>query len=135
MLRVSVRQRLPLQFRVSSTTVQKNFVLYYCAVSSVTTNQSWDVAYRYSEFAAFIKKVKGQWTCGDGKCSVIQLPCHHSFHRECIFEWILFQFHCPVCRTRVGPPAVASYCQVKNGIFQWWLSEFEEDPLRSNPKQ
>ncbi|RLN02649.1 hypothetical protein BBO99_00005939 [Phytophthora kernoviae] len=278
MLRVSVCQRLPLQFRVSSTTVQKNFVLYYCAVSSVTTNQSWDVAYRYSEFAAFIKKVKGQWTCGDGKCSgscdaicefiwicfprkrlsilsrtersiadrkrkfttvilyllrcillpgsatkclhlrqnlprnlfdflgvqnnadkrsllqvfvdnyqctssisselqlsgsfrsdtstvdsveptqcticlddvvpetdgniyrpsessVIQLPCHHSFHRECIFEWILFQFHCPVCRTRVGPPAVASYCQVKNRIFQWWLSEFEEDPLRSNPKQ
>ncbi|EEY54247.1 uncharacterized protein PITG_07850 [Phytophthora infestans T30-4] len=61
--------------------------------------------------------------------SSIVLSCQHAFHRECIFEWLLFQFHCPLCRARVGPSAVASYCRVKNHTFQWWLSKFDENPL------
>ncbi|KAG3110673.1 hypothetical protein PI124_g10203 [Phytophthora idaei] len=65
----------------------------------------------------------------EGPQGLVTLPCKHSFHRECIFEWLLFQFHCPLCRARVGPPAVASYCRVKNHTFQWWLSKFDENPL------
>jgi hypothetical protein len=272
MLSQSVRQQLPLQFRAAATTTDQDFVVYHCDVSSVTTGNSWSVAHRYSEFAAFSKEVEDHATCQDNKCSgsceaireflwacfphkrlpilsksartiadrknkfetVVQyllrcvllpgsamkclhlrqnlptklfkflgvqseadkrsllqvfvdncqgaasqcsemalresfhstastvdsiestqcmicledveldsddedcchgptssivLPCQHAFHRECIFEWLLFQFHCPVCRARVGPPAVASYCQEKNHTFQWWLSDFEEDPL------
>ncbi|KAL3669125.1 hypothetical protein V7S43_005508 [Phytophthora oleae] len=260
-LRQSVRQQLPLQFRVASTVVEKKFVVYNCVLSSVTTGNSWGVWYRYSEFAAFAKQVETQCTCFDARCcgsceaireflwacfpskrlssrstrtitdrkckfetvvqyllrcvllpgsamkcltarqnlptilfeflgvrndvdkrSVLQvfvdncqspsrcstpgcrdsfhsntstmdsiealqcmicleeieeeapslsivLPCQHAFHRECIFEWLLFQFHCPMCRARVGPPASASYCIEKNRIFQWWLCNFEEDPL------
>ncbi|ETO82266.1 hypothetical protein F444_03562 [Phytophthora nicotianae P1976] len=265
MLRGTIPQQLPLQFQVVTTTVEKDFVVYNCNVFSVTSNNSWSVSYRYSEFATFIKKVRKQCTCQRGKCygsceaireflwtcfpqkrlailsksprtifdrkhkfeTVIQyllrcvllpgsamkcvqtrrnlpmslfeflgvqneadkrsllqvfvdnyqhtaaskcsasvcrdssnsnastidstettqcmvcldevadedcissiiLPCQHVFHRECIFEWLLFQYRCPLCRARVGPPAVASYCRVRNHTFQWWLCKFDENPL------
>lgn len=66
----------------------------------------------------------------DHDAAGVELPCGHVFHRACVFEWLLFQFHCPLCRSRVGPPAVTNYCRAKNRV-QWWLGEFEEDPLRA----
>ncbi|KAM0897997.1 hypothetical protein ACQ4PT_022223 [Festuca glaucescens] len=26
------------------------------------------------------------------------MPCSHSFHRQCIFDWLLIQRRCPMCR-------------------------------------
>lgn len=66
--------------------------------------------------------------CDGGEDDPIVLPCSHAFHRECIFEWLLFQFHCPLCRKRIGPTAVTNYCRAKSQV-QWWLGEFEENPL------
>ncbi|KAL3669119.1 hypothetical protein V7S43_005503 [Phytophthora oleae] len=65
--------------------------------------------------------------------SPIVLQCKHAYHRECIFEWLLFQYLCPVCRAQVGPSAVTNYCRPKNQV-QWWLGDFKEDPLRSDAK-
>ncbi|KAG6946914.1 hypothetical protein JG687_00016440 [Phytophthora cactorum] len=65
--------------------------------------------------------------------SPIVLQCKHAFHRECIFEWLLFQYQCPVCRAQVGPSAVTNYCRPKNQV-QWWLGDFREDPLNSVTK-
>ncbi|KAL4118171.1 hypothetical protein PRIC2_010498 [Phytophthora ramorum] len=56
--------------------------------------------------------------------------CKHAFHRECIFEWLTFQYHCPVCRAQVGPSAMTNYCRPKNQM-QWWLGNFNEDPLEA----
>eukprot|EP00644_Phytophthora_capsici_P016475 jgi/Phyca11/509954/fgenesh2_kg.PHYCAscaffold_52_\ len=63
--------------------------------------------------------------------SPIVLQCKHAYHRECIFEWLLFQYHCPMCRAQVGPCAITNYCRPKNQV-QWWLGEFKEDPLHSD---
>ncbi|OWZ22282.1 hypothetical protein PHMEG_0003034 [Phytophthora megakarya] len=62
--------------------------------------------------------------------SPIVLQCKHAFHRECIFEWLLFQYQCPICRAQVGPSAVTNYCRPKNQI-QWWLGDFKGNPLNS----
>jgi len=65
--------------------------------------------------------------------SPIVLQCKHAYHRECIFEWLLFQYQCPTCRAQVGPAAVTNYCRPKNQV-QWWLGDFKENPLSSEAK-
>ncbi|KAG7375150.1 hypothetical protein PHYPSEUDO_003196 [Phytophthora pseudosyringae] len=60
----------------------------------------------------------------------VELQCKHKFHRECIFEWLTFQYHCPVCRAQVGPSAMTNYCRPKNQV-QWWLGNFKKDPLKA----
>ncbi|KAG2522662.1 hypothetical protein BBO99_00005942 [Phytophthora kernoviae] len=65
---------------------------------------------------------------GVGDNSPITLQCSHCFHRECIFEWLLFQYKCPVCRAQVGPDATTNYCRPKNQV-QWWLGDFKQSPL------
>ncbi|RQM18703.1 hypothetical protein DD237_000924 [Peronospora effusa] len=51
-------------------------------------------------------------SCSDS--SPIVLQCKHTFHRKCIFEWLLFQYECPLCRAQVGPTAIINYCRLKN---------------------
>ncbi|CAH0519477.1 unnamed protein product [Peronospora belbahrii] len=66
-----------------------------------------------------------------GPQGLVTLPCKHSFHRECIFEWLLFQYHCPMCRAQVGPHAMTNYACPKNKE-QWWLGNFEESLIEPN---
>ncbi|KAG7397433.1 hypothetical protein PHYBOEH_000712 [Phytophthora boehmeriae] len=65
---------------------------------------------------------------GVSNSSPISLQCSHCFHRECVFEWLLFQYQCPVCRAQVGPEATTNYCRPKNQV-QWWLGDFKQNPL------
>lgn len=55
-------------------------------------------------------------TCEDSKCAVcladyqfgekLQLlpPCNHSFHVQCIDEWLSKNVTCPICRTSLKKP-------------------------------
>lgn len=67
--------------------------------------------------------------------SRVALRCKHTFHRGCIFQWLLFEFHCPVCRVDVCPNAITSYCRPTHRHLQWWLSDFEEDILHSTVEE
>jgi hypothetical protein len=61
----------------------------------------------------------------------VVLPCKHAFHRTCIFQWLLVEFRCPVCRANLCPSAFTNYCRVRRCKPQWWLSDFEKDLLRA----
>ncbi|KAG1687767.1 hypothetical protein DVH05_004636 [Phytophthora capsici] len=70
--------------------------------------------------------------------SRIVLPCQHSFHRNCIFEWVLSESKCPVCRASIVPNATASYCRSTHNHSQWWMSDLERDlklGLKATEKQ
>lgn len=34
---------------------------------------------------------------------VVQLPCNptHIFHRDCLKEWVTYQYKCPICREKM----------------------------------
>ncbi|KAG6614294.1 putative RING finger ubiquitin ligase [Phytophthora cinnamomi] len=69
----------------------------------------------------------GKQEGSDEDTTRIMLPCKHAFHRKCIFRWLLFEFHCLVCRTSLSPNAFTNYCRPRNYTAQWWLSDFAED--------
>uniref|UniRef100_A0A0D9XNZ4 RING-type domain-containing protein n=1 Tax=Leersia perrieri TaxID=77586 RepID=A0A0D9XNZ4_9ORYZ len=31
------------------------------------------------------------------------MPCSHSFHQTCIFDWLYVSLHCPICRFAMPP--------------------------------
>lgn len=36
--------------------------------------------------------------------AIMQLPCHHQFHDNCISKWMLTHNTCPICRIMLVPP-------------------------------
>ncbi|OWZ03208.1 hypothetical protein PHMEG_00025103 [Phytophthora megakarya] len=73
-------------------------------------------------------------TATDSYDAPIILPCNHSFHRKCIFQWLQFEFHCPVCRVEICSNGFTNNCR-PNRHVQWWLSDFEEDILLASTNQ
>ncbi|DAZ97568.1 TPA: hypothetical protein N0F65_005540 [Lagenidium giganteum] len=132
MLARGIRRELPLDVHVSSTTVQGYHVVYHFETSNVTTRRTWTIAHRYRAFCWLKTQLISHWTCHNERCAPVVLPCRHTFHRTCVFEWLLVNWHCPLCRKRVGPAAAATtYFRAKHSV-QWWLSDFPENPLNTN---
>ncbi|KAG7397431.1 hypothetical protein PHYBOEH_000710 [Phytophthora boehmeriae] len=69
MLRQHLPQELPLLVHVSSATIEANHVVYKCTLTSLSTNNTWSVSYRYSEFVDFRSRLEELWTCHDPKCT------------------------------------------------------------------
>lgn len=47
--------------------------------------------------------------------SVVQLPCQHSFHPECISRWLTqYKGTCPVCKAPVVPGSVESMIELQD---------------------
>ena len=32
---------------------------------------------------------------------ILELPCHHLFHRQCVTSWLNIKGNCPVCRMKL----------------------------------
>lgn len=60
---------------------------------------------------------------------VVALPCSHIFHRGCVFEWLLFQSHCPLCRARIGQSTTSGVfsCRSKKAD-PWDRNTSKEEP-------
>lgn len=39
-----------------------------------------------------------------GQRKIMQLPCSHNFHRNCILEWLHRKHACPTCRDDIHNP-------------------------------
>lgn len=39
--------------------------------------------------------------CNKGELKVIETPCKHIFHENCIAEWVQYKPECPVCRKNI----------------------------------
>ena len=80
----------------------------------------------------------------DNKTSLCQnittptLSCNHTFHKDCIENWVKIQNTCPLCCTRFK----LTICQDKINVWQtqnqrmatqdWWESRFEEKDIVCN---
>ncbi|KAL4156839.1 hypothetical protein PRNP1_005865 [Phytophthora ramorum] len=40
----------------------------------------------------------------DGLASLVQLPCHHHFHEDCVIDWFSASTTCPLCRRSTTSP-------------------------------
>ena len=49
-------------------------------------------------------------------------PCSHTFHRQCLADWLAINPTCPLCRVPLSPPPELSWptCLALAGLL-WWL--------------
>lgn len=64
-LRLHEHQELPLLVNVSPTSMEADFVVYNCTLSSMTSKKTWTVSYWYCEFDASRTKLEEKWTFHD----------------------------------------------------------------------
>lgn len=61
-----------------------------------------------SEYPYIIGPHDNEWTCviclEEQYHSVIKFKCGHSFHKQCILDWIKIKNMCPICKSKLEKP-------------------------------
>ncbi|KAF0743248.1 hypothetical protein AaE_008561 [Aphanomyces astaci] len=55
---------------------------------------------------------------------VVQMPCQHIFHPDCLKQWLDIRNSCPICRTEIQAKNPATSTAQSRGDFLWsdWMS-------------
>jgi hypothetical protein len=68
---------------------------------------------------------------------LLELPCEHAFHSQCILPWLEQQHTCPTCRAEITPESVeeASAGRVDNKVTEEALRKLPVKELKRRLQQ